>query len=294
MGVLPKVVPGAVVTALLLLLAAVMATAALGKPGPGGDDDDRRATPPSETKATSPVTPPVPDGTVVTVPPATPSLPVAPSGQAQRDQAPGTATGTASDPSAVVAPAAPPVLGRSMAVTPVAGRVQVRLPKGKGYVALSDAGSIPTGSVIDARQGRLELTTALAGGRTQTATFWGAVFEIRQARGTRGMTDLVLKGGRPVGCPSPAGALGRIASVSLGSGRTPAKSGSAGLWAKDSNGRFRSRGRNSVATVRWLTREICAGTLTRVAEGAVEVGDTRRRKTVLVRAGHRYLARDTR
>jgi hypothetical protein len=123
------------------------------------------------------------------------------------------------------------------------------------------------------------------------------VFEIRQARGTRGMTDLVLKGGRPVGCPTPAGALGRIASVSLGSGRTPAKSGSAGLWAKDSNGRFRSRGRNSVATVRgtrWLTRETCAGTLTRVAEGAVEVRDTRRRKTVLVRAGHRYLARDTR
>jgi hypothetical protein len=285
-------VPSAVVTALLLLLAAVMASAAVGYPGPGGGGDDRRWTPP-----TLPANP-VPGGTVVTVPTVTvpavaPSLPVAPSGRAQPDQTDQTdqATDTAT------APAAPPVLGRSMAVKPVAGTVQVRLPEGKGYVALTDAGSIPTGSDVDARHGRLELTTAVTSGRTQTATLWGAVFEIRQAHGARGMTDLVLKGGRPAGCPSSAGALGRIASFSLGSGRTPATSRSAGLWVKDRNGRFRSRGRNSVATVRgtrWLTQETCAGTLTRVAEGAVEVRDARRRKTVLVRAGHSYLARDAR
>jgi hypothetical protein len=93
------------------------------------------------------------------------------------------------------------------------------------------------------------------------------------------MTDILLGGGRPAGCPSPADALGRIASFSLGSGRPPATARASGPWAKDQHGRFRTRGRNSVATVRgtrWLTRETSAGTLTRVAEGAVEVRDTRR------------------
>jgi len=107
----------------------------------------------------------------------------------------------------------------------------------------------------------------------------------------------VLRGGRPAGCPARRAALGRVASLPLESGRPGAKARSAGLWAKDRHGRFSTRGRNSVAIVRgtrWLTKETCAGTLTRVAEGAVAVRDTRRHKTVLVRAGHSYLARDAR
>jgi hypothetical protein len=300
-----------------------MANAALGKPG--SDDDDRRGWfPPGPVKKQPPAPAPAPVPVPVTPAPAPaqtppgqarreqptatatppgqakkdPAAPAAtPPGQAKKGQAPGTETGTAADAPAEVAPAAPPVLGKSMAVTPVAGTVQVRVPNGKGYVALSDAGSIPSGTVVDARAGRLELKAAVAGGRAQTATFWGAVFEIRQARGERGMTDIFLKGGRPAECPSPPAALGRIASFSLGSGRPSAKAKTSALWAKDKHGRFRSRGRNSVATVRgtrWLKRETCAGTLTRVAEGAVEVRDTRRHKTVLVRAGHSYLARDAR
>jgi hypothetical protein len=75
---------------------------------------------------------------------------------------------------------------------------------------------------------------------------------------------------------------------------TEAKSGSNGLWAQDRHGRFRTRGRNSVATVRgtrWVTRETCTGTLTRVMEGAVDVFDQHKHRTVRVRAGHSYLAR---
>ena len=66
------------------------------------------------------------------------------------------------------------------------------------------------------------------------------------------------------------------------------------LWGKDSKGKYRTHGRNSVATVRgtqWMTRETCAGTLTRVTEGAVAVRDVARKKTVLVRKGGSYLAR---
>ena len=42
---------------------------------------------------------------------------------------------------------------------------------------------------------------------------------------------------------------------------------------------------------RWLTKDTCAGTLTRVTQGAVDVRDKHTRRTVTVRAGHAYLAR---
>jgi hypothetical protein len=66
------------------------------------------------------------------------------------------------------------------------------------------------------------------------------------------------------------------------------------LWAHDSHGRYRTFGRNSVASVRgttWRTTERRDGTLTGVTAGSVSVRDLRRHVTVVVRAGHRYLAR---
>src|SRR4029077_11745885 len=66
------------------------------------------------------------------------------------------------------------------------------------------------------------------------------------------------------------------------------------LWGRDRGGSFRTHGRHSQATVRgtrWLTVDRCDGTLTRVTDGAVSVRDFVRHGTVLVRAGHRYLAR---
>jgi hypothetical protein len=66
------------------------------------------------------------------------------------------------------------------------------------------------------------------------------------------------------------------------------------LWGRDRGGRFRTHGRHSEATVRgtrWLTVDRCDGTLTRVTKGAVSVRDLVRHRTVLVRAGHSYIAR---
>jgi hypothetical protein len=295
-----KMLPSAVVAALIAVLTAVTATSAPAKPGPG-----EGGTPPAE-QTTTVLSPPV-----TTAAPATTGGAPATGPSETKEQAPGrtTAPGQAKDKKDKTAgtdeaapgrdgagPPAPPVLGRSMAVRPLAGAVQVRLPERASYVALAVAGSVPTGTTIDARHGRVELHTAVPGGRTQTATFWGAVFEVRQARDGRGMTDLVLKGARPAGCPAPRRAVARMARFPVSSGG-PSTGRSGGLWAKDKRGRFRTHGRNSVATVRgtrWLTRETCAGTLTRVTEGAVAVRDKRRHKTVVVRAGHSYLARDAR
>ena len=59
-------------------------------------------------------------------------------------------------------------------------------------------------------------------------------------------------------------------------------------------GKYRTRGRNSAATVRgtdWTIEDRCDGTLTTVRRGTVKVRDFGLHKTVIVRAGHSYLAR---
>ena len=65
------------------------------------------------------------------------------------------------------------------------------------------------------------------------------------------------------------------------------------LWGSG-KGKFRTSGKYSSATVRgtiWLVQDECDGTLTKVTRGTVQVRDLKRKKTVIVKAGHSYLAR---
>ena len=62
----------------------------------------------------------------------------------------------------------------------------------------------------------------------------------------------------------------------------------------NADGRFRTRGRHSSATVRgtiWTVSDRCDGTLTKVKRGKVAVRDFRRGRTIVLRAGKSYLAR---
>jgi hypothetical protein len=172
-----------------------------------------------------------------------------------------------------------PKLGRTVAVGPRAGTVRVRKPH-KGFVTLAAGADLPSGSVVDATHGRVAMTSALGGGDTQTGEFSGGRFLVRQSKNGSGMVDIYLRG-----------SLGRCAAVTVArKHRTRARR----LWGRDHGGKYRTHGANSVATVRgtrWLTRDTCAGTLTRVTRGVVSVRDLRRHRTVTVRAGHSYLAR---
>jgi hypothetical protein len=191
----------------------------------------------------------------------------------------------------VLAPPAPPELGQTLAAAPRAGNVLVRLPGSTRAVALNDAASIPVGSILDARRGTVALSSALPGDHTQTGTFHGGLFEVRQPAGARGMTELVLRGPQPSCTGARAGA--GAARAAAASARRPPR----GLWGRDDHGRFRTRGSNSVATVRgtaWYVEDRCDGTLTRVSKGSVSVRDLRRERTVIVNAGKSYLARRTR
>jgi hypothetical protein len=83
----------------------------------------------------------------------------------------------------------PPVLGRSVNAKPVTGKVFVLV--GTKLVPLTEASSLPSGTVVDARQGSLQLTAATARGhKRETGTFGGAIFKVTQVRAgaSRGMT----------------------------------------------------------------------------------------------------------
>jgi hypothetical protein len=154
------------------------------------------------------------------------------------------------EPAAIPAPVEPaplpvaaPVVAQTMVVAPVAGTVRVHVPGQAGYTPLTAGASVPVGAVVDTRAGSVQLTSALADGTTQAGTFHGALFRVRQSAG--GMTDLVLRGANFSACPKRrSGATGRAAAVSRR--KPPVRR----LWAEDKGGRFRTHGRNSVATVR--------------------------------------------
>jgi hypothetical protein len=188
-------------------------------------------------------------------------------------------------PEPTPAPPAPaPALGKTVVVAPVSGTVTVKVPGAAGYAVLGAGAAVPSGAVLDTRGGEVALTTALANGTTQTGQFHGGVFRVRQSSAAGGTTDIDLRGPAP-SCRTGNGRA-RAAAV------TPTKRRK--LWGSDTRGRFRTHGRNSVATVRgtrWVTTDTCAGTRTTVTEGSVSVRDLRRKRTVLVRAGHSYLAR---
>jgi hypothetical protein len=186
------------------------------------------------------------------------------------------------DSAPVLAPAAAPELGQSVGVAEQAGSVLVRLPGSTRAVALTDAASVPVGSIVDTRKGTVTLSSAVLGEASQTGTFHGGLFEVRQPAGGHGMTELVLRG------PLPSCAAGGARAA----GATK-KSPPRVLWGRDDHGRFRTRGSNSVATVRgteWYTADRCDGTLTRVKSGSVSVRDLRRHRTVVVPAGKSYVA----
>ena len=206
-----------------------------------------------------------------------------------------------------------PTLAKAVVGQILSGEVFVKYPAGtrprsataapapaKGFVPLKGAEVLPVGTVVDARRGRLALTSAASRtrGRTQTqrAQFFEGVFQIRQRRAARPTTDLVLRSSSfAKDCASAAARAVSAATVSAASARRSKKVVT--RLRGNGKGRFRTIGRNSAATVRgtiWVTEERCDGTLTRVTRGTVSVRDTRAKKTVIVRAGQSYLARAAR
>src|SRR5262249_46531803 len=128
--------------------------------------------------------------------------------------------------------------------------------------------------------GVMELSSVpKAGAAAQTSRFYAGQFKVTQPGS---VTQLALT--QP------------LASCRGASAAAKKKPLTRRLWG-NGKGSFRVSGQYSAATVRgtkWLVEDSCAGTLTRVVSGVVSVRDSVRHKTILLRAGKKYLARPKR
>ena len=226
----------------------------------------------------------------------------------------GTTTGpdqiftTAADPSPP-----PPVLGKAVNVTPVSGVVFIKLPpgkslgtagdgvesaalaKGQGFVPLTEARQIPTGSEIDSLEGSLRMVTSTGHvGKTQTATLSGGVYKVTQVRAglSKGQTDFRLIERAFAGAPSYGGC-----STAAAHGHAPRKVSKNTLnllGIQEHGGKFRGIDGQAAATGRgtkWSFEAQCSGTLTHDYRGVVIVNDLIRHVTVVLHPGQSYLAK---
>jgi YVTN family beta-propeller protein len=175
----------------------------------------------------------------------------------------------------------PPVLGKSVDAAPVSGVVLVKQPGKKGFVRLLAGERVPVGSTIDTTAGVVSLTAAESKTRTTTGRFYAGQFRLAQKRArTAELTVLTLTGPKPTGC---------AAGVATAARKKPHKRS---LWGSASGG-YRTVGSDGSATelgTKWLTEDTCAGTLIRVAQGAVTVDDFPHHRTFVLRAPHSFLA----
>ena len=161
----------------------------------------------------------------------------------------------------------PPVRGQFVNIEPTSGTTFYRTPGGQ-RVPLTNEIRVPVNTVVDATHGRMGLTSA-----NGAADFYDGAFVVREPK--TGPTQLWLAAEHPSKCTSGSKAV-------VGQ-----------LWG-DGKGRFQTRGKYGAATVRgtnWLVQDRCDGTLVKVVQGVVAVRDFTLGKTVLVTAGHSYLAR---
>jgi hypothetical protein len=211
---------------------------------------------------------------------------------------PPTAFGTPAEPTPTPPPPAPPDLevrdtpasdpapsdaeqGEAVVVEAQSGTVTVQQEGTDQFAELADGAAVPVGSLVDATEGTVRLISE-AGDDTQSVIVRDGKFEVRQSENGSGITDLVLRGGDFSVC-------GKAQSAGRRERRRPRRS----LWARDRGGKFRTRGLNSVATVRgttWRTTDTCRGTTTTVFDGSVLVRELRTGRRAVVRKGQRYLA----
>jgi DNA-binding beta-propeller fold protein YncE len=184
----------------------------------------------------------------------------------------------------------PPVLAVSGNVAPISGKVLVRVPGSKSFVALSSLREIPFGTVIEATHGHVSVTTAEPDGKTQTGEFFEGEFVLKQGR--NGMVVAELTGGNFSVCPTARERAHKATAASTHttvSGKHVVRK----LWA-NAHGSFSTKGNYAAGAVQgteWLTEDLCDGTLIRVTRDKVRVTNLVTHHHVEVKTGHKYLAK---
>jgi hypothetical protein len=175
-------------------------------------------------------------------------------------------------------------------VDTVSGTVLVRLPGESTFTALASLASIPFGTVINASNGRVLVTTAAPHGGTQTGEFFEGEFILSQ--GTNGLVVATLTGGDFSGCPTSA-ERAHSASAHASAAHVSGKHIVRKLWT-NAHGSFSTRGNyaaGAVAGTEWLTEDLCEGTLIRVTRDKVKVTNLVHHRSRIVLAGHSTLVK---
>jgi Ca2+-binding RTX toxin-like protein len=136
---------------------------------------------------------------------------------------------------------------------------------------------------LDASECPLRVRATPGKGRIASAEVSGAAVTVGQSSGRRVSTTLTVRRPRCAGRRRSPHALTPEARLGVATDRR--------------RGRWRVNGKHSIAAAvgtDWVTLESCSRTVTVVRRGRVRVFDRVKRRTVTVRAGHRYAAREGR
>ena len=178
----------------------------------------------------------------------------------------------------------PPTAGKTFNVAVVSGTVTWRRTRSGPFRPLAAARQFPVGVECDATKGRMRLTSAAAGGRTQTADFSGGRFVVTQTRKAGPVTELTLSG--PLlpctYCRLPAG---------RGSKQPPRRERhvfGSGKGAFETKGKFASARVNGTT---WETQDVPGATVVRVTSGTVDVTNRVTGKHTTVHAHRRLVVR---
>jgi hypothetical protein len=185
----------------------------------------------------------------------------------------------------------PAQVGAQTIATLDSGTVTVTLPGQKGQ-GLQGIARLPVGTVVDATKGVVTVSVASNGyaatdrrHRDATVTLSQGIFEIRQARMRKGVTQVVQIPVEFV-LASPAAASAKCR-------RGPSKGIVRRLTAKGI-GVFRVTGgasRADARTATFTTIDRCNGTLTRVTKGHAKVTRNKGGRAIVVHQGRRYFAK---
>ncbi len=197
-----------------------------------------------------------------------------------------------------------PTLGKTFNVSLVSGLVLVKV--NGHFIPLTELTQIPKNTVINALHGTLSLTSAAGGPspardaaakkkpkktKTEKGTFGGAIFKISQttAGSGKGLVTLAIVENAFKGAPSYATCKAHKALEA-----TAASSRTLQLLHASAQGKFRTKGKYSAATVlgtKWTVADRCDGTLTHDITDSVLVNDFVHHKTIVLHAGQSYLAK---
>ncbi|MGO9489337.1 MAG: IPT/TIG domain-containing protein [Solirubrobacteraceae bacterium] len=181
----------------------------------------------------------------------------------------------------------PPLLDRTGNLAPVSGRVLVKLPGSSQFVPLNGLTQVPFGTIVNATNGKVVVTTIGPTGRLQTITFYAGVFELLQQG--KGRVLATLMGGNFTVCPTARERAhhARTSTTHATRSHTVRK-----LWASG-HGAYATKGNYAAGAVQgttWLTEDECDGTLIYVATDRVAVTNLVNHHHRIVTAHHTYFA----